>query len=305
MLYYIHLSGQPDRIKRSIRIELPKVNCSEYKQEGVFMQKTEYGYRRAVRIGIICLIFALCMGEYAFGSVVVDEVLIGGQEEQAPVDAAPAAQESAEPDALSKLQAEPDVSQPTSEPQAEHATSQPTSERKAKTAVSQPISEPQAKTESQSTSTSQEKTYTYLQNEKKVQNPSIKQADATSTAQTDPGQSKVPAESTVSVSANDRQQFHVPNQETRTNGDKTAKSGNSSGKNSSGETARQERKAQEQPSVWKDTAETTGKEKTEGGEETEEKTGGPLLPGFIILCIILLLAGSICLIRDNNIDLKK
>ena len=305
MLYYIHLSGQPDRIKRSIRIELPKVNCSEYKQEGVFMQKTEYGYRRAVRIGIICLIFALCMGEYAFGSVVVDEVLIGGQEEQAPVDAAPAAQESAEPDALSKLQAEPDVSQPTSEPQAEHATSQPTSEWKAKPAVSQPTSEPQAKTESQSTSTSQEKTYTYLQNEKKVQNPSIKQADATSTAQTDPGQSKVPAESTASVSANDRQQFHVPNQETQTNGDKTAKSGNSSGKNGSGETAKQERKAQEQPSVWQDTAETTGKEKTEGGEETEEKTGGPLLPGFIILCIVLLLAGCIFLIRDNNIDLKK
>ena len=289
MLYYIHLSGQPDRIQRSIRIELPKVNCSEYKQEGVFMQKTEYGYRRAVRIGIICLIFALCMGEYAFGSVVVDEVLIGGQEEQAPVDAAPAVQESAEPDALSKLLAEPDVSQPTSEPQAEHATSQPTSE-------------PQAKTESQSTSTSQEKTYTYLQNEKKVQNPSIKQADATSTAQTDPGQSKVPAESTASVSANDRQQFHVPNQETQTNGDKTAKSGNSSGKNGSGETAKQERKAQEQPSVWQDTAETTGKEKTEGGEE---KTGGPLLPGFIILCIVLLLAGCIFLIRDNNIDLKK
>ena len=305
MLYYIHLSGQPDRIKRSIRIELPKVNCSEYKQEGVFMQKTEYGYRRAVRIGIICLIFALCMGEYAFGSVVVDEVLIGGQEEQAPVDAAPAAQESAEPDALSKLQAEPDVSQPTSEPQTEHATSQPTSERKAKTAVSQPTSEPQAQTESQSTSTSQEKTYTYLQNEKKVQNPSIKQADATSTAQTDPGQSKVPAESTASVSANDRQQFHVPNQETQTNGDKTAKSGNSSGKNGSRETAKQERKAQEQPSVWQDIAETTGKEKTEGGEETEEKTGGPLLPGFIILCIVLLLTGSICLIRDNNIDLKK
>ena len=292
MLYYIHLSGQPDRIKRSIRIELPKVNCSEYKQEGVFMQKTEYGYRRAVRIGIICLIFALCMGEYAFGSVVVDEVLIGGQEEQEPVDAAPAAQESAEPDALSKLQAE-------------HATSQPTSERKAKPAVSQPTSEPQAQTESQSTSTSQEKTYTYLQNEKKVQNPSIKQADATSTAQTDPGQSKVPAESTASVSANDRQQFHVPNQETQTNGDKTAKSGNSSGKNGSGETAKQERKAQEQPSVWQDTAETTGKEKTEGGKETEEKTGGPLLPGFIILCIVLLLAGCIFLIRDNNIDLKK
>ena len=269
------------------------------------MKKTEYGYRRAVRIGIICLIFALCMGEYAFGSVVVDEVLIGGQEEQAPVDAAPAAQESAEPDALSKLQAEPDVSQPTSEPQAEHATSQPTSERKAKPAVSQPISEPQAKTESQSTSTSQEKTYTYLQNEKKVQNPSIKQADATSTAQTDPGQSKVPAESTASVSVNDRQQFHVPNQETQTNGDKTAKSGNSSGKNGSRETAKQERKAQEQPSVWQDTAETTGKEKTEGGEETEEKTGGPLLPGFIILCIVLLLAGCIFLIRDNNIDLKK
>lgn len=305
MLYYIHLSGQPDRIKRSIRIELPKVNCSEYKQEGVFMQKTEYGYRRAVRIGIICLIFALCMGEYAFGSVVVDEVLIGGQEEQAPVDAAPAAQESAEPDALSKLQAEPDVSQPTSEPQTEHATSQPTSERKAKTAVSQPTSEPQAQTESQSISTSQEKTYTYLQNEKKVQNPSIKQADATSTAQTDPRQSKVPAESTASVSVNDRQQFHVPNQETQTNGDKTAKSGNSSGKNGSGETAKQERKAQEQPSVWQDTAETTGKEKTEGGEETEEKIGGPLLPGFIILCIVLLLTGSICLIRDNNIDLKK
>lgn len=256
------------------------------------MQKTEYGYRRAVRIGIICLIFALCMGEYAFGSVVVDEVLIGGQEEQAPVDAAPAVQESAEPDALSKLLAEPDVSQPTSEPQAEHATSQPTSE-------------PQAKTESQSTSTSQEKTYTYLQNEKKVQNPSIKQADATSTAQTDPRQSKVPAESTASVSANDRQQFHVPNQETQTNGDKTAKSGNSSGKNGSGETAKQERKAQEQPSVWQDTAETTGKEKTEGGKETEEKTGGPLLPGFIILCIVLLLAGCIFLIRDNNIDLKK
>lgn len=256
------------------------------------MQKTEYGYRRAVRIGIICLIFALCMGEYAFGSVVVDEVLIGGQEEQAPVDAAPAVQESAEPDALSKLLAEPDVSQPTSEPQAEHATSQPTSE-------------PQAKTESQSTSTSQEKNYTYLQNEKKVQNPSIKQADATSTAQTDPRQSKVPAESTASVSANDRQQFHVPNQETQTNGDKTAKSGNSSGKNGSGETAKQERKAQEQPSVWQDTAETTGKEKTEGGEETEEKTGGPLLPGFIILCIVLLLAGCIFLIRDNNIDLKK
>ena len=269
------------------------------------MQKTEYGYRRAVRIGIICLIFALCMGEYAFGSVVVDEVLIGGQEEQVPVDAAPAVQASAEPDALSKLQAEPDVSQPTSEPQAEHATSQPTSERKAKTAVSQPISEPQAKTESQSTSTSQEKTYTYLQNEKKVQNPSIKQADATSTAQTDPGQSKVPAESKASVSVNDRQQFHVPNQETQTNGDKTAKSGNSSGKNGSRETAKQERKAQEQPSVWQDTAETTGKEKTEGGKETEEKTGGPLLPGFIILCIVMLLAGSICLIRDNNIDLKK
>ena len=268
------------------------------------MQKTEYGYRRAVRIGIICLIFALCMREYAFGSVVVDEVLIGGQEEQAPVDAAPAAQESAEPDA-SQPQAEPDASQPISEPQAEHATSQPTSERKAKPAVSQPTSEPQAKTESQSTSTSQEKTYTYLQNEKKVQNPSIKQADATSTAQTDPGQSKVPAEPAASVSANDRQQFHAPNQETQTNGDKTAKSGNSSGKNGSGETAKQERKAQEQPSVWQDTAETTGKEKTEGVKETEEKTRGSLLPGFIILCIVMLLAGSICLIHDNNIDLKK
>ena len=78
------------------------------------MQKTEYGYRRAVRIGIICLIFSLCMGEYAFGSVVVDEVLIGGQEESAPSDAAPAVQASAEPDASeppasSKLQAEPDA----------------------------------------------------------------------------------------------------------------------------------------------------------------------------------------------------
>ena len=78
------------------------------------MQKTEYGYRRVVRIGIICLIFALCMREYAFGSVVVDEVLIGGQEEQAPVDAAPAAQESAEPDAsqpVSEAQTKPE-SQP-------------------------------------------------------------------------------------------------------------------------------------------------------------------------------------------------
>ena len=76
------------------------------------MQKTEYGYRRAVRIGIICLIFTLCMGKYAFGSVVVDEVLIGGQEEQAPVDAAPAAQESAEPDAsqpVSEAQTKPQL----------------------------------------------------------------------------------------------------------------------------------------------------------------------------------------------------
>lgn len=222
------------------------------------MQKTEYGYRRAVRIGIICLIFALCMGEYAFGSVVVDEVLIGGQEESAPSDAAPAAQASAEPDA----------SQPMSEAQTK-PESQSTSERQAKTAASHPVSE--------------------LDTRSAAPAPS----------------SKVPAESTASVSANDRQQFHVPNQETQTNGDKKAKSGNSSGKNGSGKTAKQERKAQEQPSVWQDTAETTGKEKTEGGKETEEKTRGPLLPGFIILCIVLLLAGSICLIHDNNIDLKK
>ena len=237
------------------------------------MQKTEYGYRRAVRIGIICLIFALCMGKYVYGSVVVDEVLIGGQEESAPSDAAPAAQASAEPDASeppasSKLQAEPDVSQPMSKAQTK-PESQSTSERQAKTAASHPVSE--------------------LDTRSATPAPS----------------SKVPAESTASVSANDRQQFHVPNQETQTNGDKTAKSGNSSGKNGSGKTAKQERKAQEQPSVWQDTAETTGKEKTEGGKETEEKTGGPLLPGFIILCIVMLLAGSICLIRDNNIDLKK
>lgn len=231
------------------------------------MQKTEYGYRRAVRIGIVCLIFALCMGEYAFGSVVVDEVLIGGQEEQAPVDAAPAAQASAEPD-VSQPQKDPVISQPVSETQTK-PESQSTSERQAKTAASHPVSE--------------------LDTRSAAPAPS----------------SKVPAESTASVSANDRQQFHVPNQETQTNGDKTAKSGNSSGKNGSGKTAKQERKAQEQPSVWQDTAETTGKEKTEGGKETEEKTGGPLLPGFIILCIVMLLAGSICLIRDNNIDLKK
>lgn len=231
------------------------------------MQKTEYGYRRAVRIGIICLIFALCMGEYAFGSVVVDEVLIGGQEESAPVDAAPAAQASAEPD-VSQPQKDPVTSQPVSEAQTK-PESQSTSERQAKTAASHPVSE--------------------LDTRSAAPAPS----------------SKVPAESTASVSANDRQQFHVPNQETQTNGDKTAKSGNSSGKNGSGKTAKQERKAQEQPSVWQDTAETTGKEKTEGGKETEEKTGGPLLPGFILLCIVMLLAGSICLIRDNNIDLKK
>lgn len=231
------------------------------------MQKTEYGYRRAVRIGIVCLIFALCMGEYAFGSVVVDEVLIGGQEESAPSDAAPAVQASAEPDA-SQPQAEPDASQPVSEAQTK-PESQSTSERQAKTAVSQPVSELDTR------------------------------------SATPAPRSKVPAESTASVSENDRQQFHVPNRETQKNGDKTAKSGNSSGKNGSGKTAKQERKAQEQPSVWQDTAETTGKEKTEGGKETEEKTGGPLLPGFIILCIVMLLAGSICLIRDNNIDLKK
>ena len=293
MLYYIHLSGQPDRIKRSIRIELPKVNCSEYKQEGVFMQKTEYGYRRAVRIGIICLIFALCMGEYAFGSVVVDEVLIGGQEEQAPVDAAPAAQESAEPDA----------SQPVSEAQTK-PESQSTMERQAKTADSYPVSELDTRSATPAPSSKVAGTPrpdTEAPGQEKSATP-VSKADGMGI---DPGQSKVPAESTASVSANDRQQFHVPNQETQTNGDKTAKSGNSSGKNGSRETAKQERKAQEQPSVWQDTAETTGKEKTEGGEETEEKTGGPLLPGFIILCIVLLLAGCIFLIRDNNIDLKK
>lgn len=293
MLYYIHLSGQPDRIKRSIRIELPKVNCSEYKQEGVFMQKTEYSYWRAVRIGIICLIFALCMREYAFGSVVVDEVLIGGQEEQAPVDAAPAAQESAEPDA----------SQPVSEAQTK-PESQSTMERQAKTDDSYPVSELDTRSATPAPSSKVAGTPrpdTEAPGQEKSATP-VSKADGMGT---DPGQSKVPAESKASVSANDRQQFHVPNQETQTNGDKTAKSGNSSGKNGSGETAKQERKAQAQLSVWQDTAETTGKEKTEGGEETEEKTGGPLLPGFIILCIVLLLTGSICLIRDNNIDLKK
>ena len=293
MLYYIHLSGQPDRIQRSIRIELPTVNCSEYKQEGVFMQKTEYGYRRAVRIGIVCLIFALCMGEYAFGSVVVDEVLIGGQEEQAPVDAAPAVQASAEPDAsqpVSKVQTKPE-SQSTMERQAKTADSYPVSELDTRSATPAPSSKVAGTPRPDTEAPGQEKSAT-----------PVSKADGMGT---DPGQSKVPAESKASVSANDRQQFHVPNQETQTNGDKTAKSGNSSGKNGSGETAKQERKAQEQPSVWQDTAETTGKEKTEDGEETEEKTGGPLLPGFIILCIVLLLTGSICLIRDNNIDLKK
>ena len=257
------------------------------------MQKTEYGYRREIRIGIICLIFALCMGEYAFGSVVVDEVLIGGQEEQAPVDAAPAAQESAEPDA----------SQPVSEAQTK-PESQSTMERQAKTDDSYPVSELDTRSATPAPSSKVAGTPrpdTEAPGQEKSATP-VSKADGMGT---DPGQSKVPAESTASVSTNDRQQFHVPKQETQTNGDKTAKSGNSSGKNGSGETAKQERKAQEQPSVWQDTAETTGKEKTEGGEETEEKTGGPLLPGFIILCIVLLLAGSICLIRDNNIDLKK
>lgn len=224
------------------------------------MQKTEYGYGKVVRIGILCLIFALCMGKHTFGSIVVDEVLIGGQEEQAPVDAAPAAQDP--------------IKQDASESQAEPATSQP-------------ASKPQAKSESQSTSTSQEKSSMYLQNEKKVQKPSIKQVDTANTIQpekfptpvspadgmeTDPGQPKVPAESTDSVSANDKQQFHIP---------------------------------QEQPSIWQDTAEKADKEKSKSKAESEDKTGSLLLPGFIILCILLLLAGSICLIRDNNIDLKK
>lgn len=258
------------------------------------MQKTEYGYRRAVRIGIICLIFAICMGKYAYGSVVVDEVLIGGQEERTPSDAAPAAQASAEPDA-SQPQAEPDASKSTSEQQAEPDASK----LQADPVTSQSASKPQTKSELQSTSTSQEKSSMYLQNEKKVQDPSIKQADTTSTSQTDPGQPQVPAESTSSVSANDKQQFHIPQQETQADGDKTAKTGNSSGKNSSKETTRQEMKAQKQPSIWQDSAETAGKEKP------EEKTGSLLLPVFIILCSLLLLAGSICLIRDNNIDLKK
>ena len=255
------------------------------------MQKTEYGYGKVVRIGILCLIFAMCMGKHAFGSIVVDEVLIGGQEEQAPVDAAPAAQASAEPNAAkstSEQQAEPDASKTQADPD-----------------TSQPASETQTKRGSQSTSTSQEKSSTYLQNEKKVQDPSIKQADTTSTAQTDPGQPQVPAESTSSVSANDKQQFHIPQQETQKKGDKTAKSENSSGKNTSGETAKREMKAQEQPSIWQDTAETADKEKMENKAESEDKTGSLLLPGFMILCILLLLAGSICLIRDNNIDLKK
>ena len=255
------------------------------------MQKTEYGYGKVVRIGILCLIFAMCMGKHAFGSIVVDEVLIGGQEEQAPVDAAPAAQESAEPNAAkstSEQQAEPDASKTQADPD-----------------TSQPASETQTKRGSQSTSTSQEKPSTYLQNEKKVQKPSIKQADTASTAQTDPGQLQDPAESTSSVSANDKQQFHIPQQETQKKGDKTAKSENSSGKNTSGETAKREMKAQEQPSIWQDTAETADKEKMENKAESEDKTGSLLLPGFMILCILLLLAGSICLIRDNNIDLKK
>lgn len=272
------------------------------------MQKTEYGYWRAVSIGIICLIFALCMGKYVYGSVVVDEVLIGGQEESAPSDAAPAVQASAEPDASeppasSKLQAEPDVSQPVSEAQTK-PESQSTSERQAKTAASHPVSELDTRSATpapSSKATGIPRPDTEAPGQEKSAIP-VSNADG---METDPGQPKVPAESTASVSANDRQQFHVPNQETQTKGDKTAKSGNSSGKNDSGETAKQERKAQEQPSVWQDTAETTGKEKTEGGKETEEKTRGPLLPGFIILCIVMLLAGSICLIRDNNIDLKK
>ena len=272
------------------------------------MQKTEYGYRRAVRIGIICLIFSLCMGEYAFGSVVVDEVLIGGQEEQAPVDAAPAAQESAEPDASeppasSKLQAEPDAAQPVSEAQTK-PESQSTMERQAKTADSYPVSE--LDTRSATPAPSSKVTGTpRLDTEAPGQEKSATPVSNADGMETDPGQPKVPAEPATSVSANDRQQFHIPQQKTQADGDKTAKLGNSSGKNDSGETAKQERKAQEQPSVWQDTAETTGKEKTEGGKETEEKTRGPLLPGFIILCIVMLLAGSICLIRDNNIDLKK
>ena len=268
------------------------------------MQKTEYGYRKVIRIGILCLIFALCMGKHAFGSIIVDEVVIGGQEEQAPVDAAPAAQAPIKQDA-SESQADPDTSKPTSKPQADPDTSQPALKLQEDPVTSQPASKPQTKSESQSISTSQEKSSTYLQNEKKVQDPSIKQADTTSTAQTDPGQPQDPAESTSSVSANDKQQFHIPQQETQKKGDKTAKSENSSGKNSSGETAKREMKAQEQPSIWQDTAETADKEKSKSKAESEDKTGNLLLPGFMILCIVLLLAGSICLIRDNNIDLKK
>ncbi|MBU5429131.1 hypothetical protein KQI22_03490 [Kineothrix sp. MSJ-39] len=256
------------------------------------MQKTEYGYRRVVWLGIICLVFALCMGKYTYGSVVVDEVLIGGQEEDEPVDAVPAAQVPAESgisQPVSERQEEPATSQSASEPQEGPATSQPTSERKAKTAASGPkvTGTPRPDTE---TSKSE-----------KFPTP-VSQADG---METDAEQLQVPAEPTASVSANDRQQFHVPQQETQADGDKTAKSENSSGKNSSEETTKQEMKAQKQPSIWQDSAETAGKEKSEGKAESEEKSGNLLLPVFIILCSLLLLSGSICLIRDNNIDLKK
>lgn len=217
MLYYIHLSGQPDRIKRSIRIELPKVNCSEYKQEGVLC-KNRIWLPESDKDRDHLPYFALCMGEYAFGSVVVDEVLIGGQEEQAPVDAAPAAQESAEPDA----------SQPVSEAQTK-PESQSTMERQAKTADSYPVSELDTRSATPAPSSKVAGTPrpdTEAPGQEKFATP-VSKADGMGT---DPGQSKVPAESTASVSANDRQQFHVPNQETQTNGDKTAKSGNSSGK---------------------------------------------------------------------------
>ncbi len=117
--------------------------------------------------------------------------------------------------------------------------------------------------------------------------------------QTDTGHPKVPTANKDSVSTNDKQQFHIPRQKKQTDRDKVVKSGKTSEKNSREEKVKHEIKTQEQSSIWQDTAETAGKAKS------EVKTRSLLLPGFIMLCIGLLLAGSICLIRDNNIDLKK
>lgn len=198
------------------------------------------------------------MREYAFGSVVVDEVLIGGQEEQAPVDAAPAAQESAEPDAA----------QPVSEAQTK-PESQSTMKRQAKTADSYPVSELDTRSATPAPSSKVAGTPrpdTEAPGQEKFATP-VSKADGMGT---DPGQSKVPAESTASVSANDRQQFHVPNQETQTMGIKQPN-----------------REIAVEKWQWRDCE--TGKEgtgaafclaghcrdnrqrKTEGGEETEEK----------------------------------